>query len=72
MAAGATDYTDVEVVVMAVVIAVVDEEYVVEGAMDKTHMNLPSGREHLLQRIVHTLHTNGYYSPCNKIIIYNK
>ena len=32
---------------MAVVLGVVSEEDVVEGAMIITHMNLPAGTEHL-------------------------
>ena len=57
---------------MAVVMAVVEEEDVVERAMVKTHMNFPAGTENSWQKLVYTLQTNGDSSPCNTIIIFNK
>ena len=42
VAVGATEDTDVEVMVTDVVMAVVAEEDVGEGDMVKTHMNLPT------------------------------
>ena len=45
--AGAEEDTEVEVMVMSVVMSVVAEEDLVEGAMVITHVNSPSGTEHL-------------------------
>ena len=45
--------------VVAVVVDVVAEKGAVEGYMVITHINSPSGTEHLWQRYVYTLHTNG-------------
>ena len=43
MVAGAVEDTEVEVIVLAMFMAVVAEEDVVEGATVITHMNLPAG-----------------------------
>ena len=48
------------------IMAVLAKEDVVEGTMVKTHMNYTAGTEHLCQRIVHTLHTNGDSYPHKK------
>ena len=69
---GAEEETEVAVMVVAVVMAVVADEDVVEGAMGKTHMNFPSGTEHLRKNIVYTLYTNGDFSTRKKIIILKK
>ena len=52
VAAGAAKDTEVEVVVVAVVMVVVSKEDVVEGAMIKTHKNLTAGTENLWQNLV--------------------
>ena len=39
----------------------VTKDDVVEGAMFKTHMNSPEGIEHLWQKFVYILQTNGDY-----------
>ena len=70
--ADASEETEVEVMVVAVVMAVVAEEDVVEGAMVKTHMNFPAGAERSWQSLVYTLHTNVYSSTRSKIIIFKK
>ena len=71
MDAGVADEKEVEVMVVAVVMAVVAEEDVVEGDMVITHMNYPEGMDHLWQSPVYTLQTNVDSSPRNKIIISN-
>ena len=58
--------------VMAVVVDVVAEGGVVEGAMVITHMNFPAGTKYSWQKIMYTLHTNGDSFPRNKIIILKK
>ena len=70
--AGVADEKEVEVMVVAVVMAVVAEEDVVEGAMVKTHMDFPAGAERSWQSLVYTLHTNVYSSTRSKIIIFKK
>ena len=72
MVAGAVEDTEVEVIVLAMFMAVVAEEDVVEGPMFKTHMNLKAGMENLWQKILYSLKTNVESSPLNKIIIFNK
>ena len=72
MAAGAAEYTEVDFMVVAVVMDVVAEEDVVEGAMVKTHINFPEVMKHFCKKLVYTLHTNVESSPCNKIIILKK
>ena len=72
MAICAAEETWVNVMVVVVVMCVVDEEDMAELAMVKTHMYLPSGTEHLWQKLIYNLHTSGYSSPCNKIIISKK
>ena len=64
--AGATEDIEVEVMFMAMSVALVDEEDMLEGSMVTTYMNLLTGMEHLWQRLVHTLHTNGGSSTSNK------
>ena len=46
MVTGASEDMDVEVMDVAVVMAVVDEEDVVEGDIVTTHMNSPAGTDH--------------------------
>ena len=47
MGTGAAEYTEVEDMVVSVVMGVVTGEDVVEGAMVITHMNSSAGTEHL-------------------------
>ena len=54
------------------VVYVLAEEDVGEGAMVIAYMNLPAGTENLWQRPVYTLKTNGYHFTCNKRIIFKK
>ena len=58
MAAGAANYTKVEVMAVAVVMTMVAEEDLVEGAMVITHMNSPTGMDHSWKRPVYTLQTH--------------
>ena len=51
---------------MAVVMAVVDKEDMVKGAMVATHMNSPAGTDHLCKLPVYTLQTNRYSSIATK------
>ena len=64
--------TEVEDIFVAMVMDVVAKEEVGGGSMVITHINLPPGTEHLWQRPVYTLQTNGAFSPCNKRIIFEK
>ena len=57
---------------VVIVLDVVAEEDVVGGDMVITHMDSPSGTEHLWQRSVYNLHNNGVSSPLNKRIIFKK
>ena len=57
--AGATDDTEVEDMVLSVVVDVVGGEDVVEGDMVITHINFPAGTEHLCQNLLFILHING-------------
>ena len=43
---------------IAMVVAVVAEEDMVEGYMVKSHMNLPAGTKTLWQKLVYNLQTN--------------
>ena len=45
--AGATEDIEVEVMFMAMSVALVDEEDMLEGSMVTTYMNLLTGMEHL-------------------------
>ena len=72
MGAGATEDTEVEVMVVSMVMDVVAEEDVVEGYTVKTHMNLPAGTENLHQKLVYNLKINGDSSTCNRRRIFNK
>ena len=70
---GAAEDTDVEVMVVAVVMVVVmAEEDVLERAMVKIRMNSIAGTENSCQKLVYTMQTNGYSSPHKKIIIFKK
>ena len=64
--------TEVEVMVVVVVMAMVAEEDLVEVSMVKNHMNFPAGMEQLCQKLVYTMHTNGDYSPRSKILLLKK
>ena len=70
--AGAAEDTEVEDMVVTVAIDMVAEDDMGEVFMVITHMNSPVGTEHLFQKLVYTLHTNGDSSPSNKIIIFQK
>ena len=69
---GVEEETEVDVMVVAVVMAIVAKEDVVEVAMVKIHMNFPAGMENSLQKLVYTLQTNGYFSTNKKRIILKK
>ena len=58
MSVGTEEDTEVDVMVIAVVMTVVDKEDLVEGGIVLTHMNSPAGTENLLQRPVYTLQSN--------------
>ena len=47
VAAGAAEDTDVEVMAVSVVMAIVAEKDMMEGAVVKTHTNFPAGTEKL-------------------------
>ena len=68
----AEEETEVDLMVVAVVMAIVDKEDVVEVAMVKIHTNFPAGTENSLQKLVYTLQTNGYFSTNKKRIILKK
>ena len=68
----AVEDTEVELMVVAVVMSVVAKEDVVEGAMVKTHINLPEGAEDSWKKLVYILQNNLDNSHCNKIIIFKK
>ena len=72
MAVGVVEDTEVEVMVVVVDMELVAKEDVMEGAMIITHTNLPAGMEHLRQRPIYTLQTNGGSSPRKKILIIKK
>ena len=72
VAMSAVEDSRVEVIVVAMVMAVVVKEDVVEGAMVKTHMNFPAGVENSLWKLVYTLQTNGDSYTRNKIMVLNK
>ena len=72
MDVGAAEDTEVEVMDVSVVVAVVDEDEVVEGAMFIIHMNFTAGADHLWQMPMYTLQTNGGSYARNKRIIFNK
>ena len=64
--ASAADDLEVEYIVVAVVLDMVANEDVVEGAMVITQTNSLSGTYHLYQKLVYNLLTNGDSSACNK------
>ena len=70
--AGAAEDTDVEDMVMDMVVDVVAKEDVEEGDMVINHMNLQADMEHSWPRPLYILQTNGDSSPCNKILIFKK
>ena len=49
--------------VVDMVVDVVAEDDMMEGAMVITHMNSPAGTEHSWQKLFYTLHTNRDSSP---------
>ena len=69
---GATYFTKVDNMVMAVVVDVVSKEDLGERARVMTHMNSPASTEHSWQRPVYTLQINGDSSPCDNRIIFKK
>ena len=69
---GATYFTKVDNMVMAVVMDVVSKENLGERARVMTHMNSPASTEHSWQRPVYTLHINGDSSSCDNRIIFKK
>ena len=72
MVVGTAEDTEVEVIVMAVVMAVVAEEDLMEGAMVKNLMNFPAGPGNLRQNLLYISQTNGDFSTCIKRIIFRK
>ena len=69
---GASENTGVEVMAVDVVMAVVAEEDLMEGAMVKNLMNFPAGPGNLRQNLLYISQTNGDFSTCIKRIIFRK
>ena len=56
---GMEDYTEVEDMVMDVVMDVVAKEDMVEGSMVLTHMSFLEGTKRLWHKLLYNLHING-------------